>query len=240
MKKKYSHIFFDLDNTLWDFKKNSRFAMEATFRLLKMDRLGIGFDLFFEVYSENNTALWTAYRKKEIKKNELTSQRFQLTFDALKIEGVCASEMNDVYLSEMPKQKFLIEGAIEVLEYLKAKRYKLSIITNGFKDVQHKKLHSSGLAPYFEKVFISEEIMCPKPGHRIFEHAIKSTNARKMRSLMIGDDWDVDVMGALQFGIDAVYFSLGTVDNRINSKPREDTRKGACAIHELRELLTLL
>ncbi len=207
MMKKYTHLFFDLDNTLWDFTSNSKHAMEFTFNKLRLEQKGIIFSDFFEVYQENNHKLWAAFRNKEIKKKELTKQRFQLTFDTLNIEGIDALTMNDLYLTEMPKQKCLMEGAIKLLDYLKVKGYKLYIITNGFIEVQHKKMQNSGLTPYFEKVFISEELKCPKPGRAIFEHAIKSANAKKANSLMIGDDWSGDVLGAVNFGIDVVYFN---------------------------------
>lgn len=217
MRKKYTHLFFDLDNTLWDFKTNSRCAMQNTFNVLKLENNGFEFDLFFETYNKYNTELWTAYRKRTILKKELTRKRFQLTFDQLGISGVDAIQMNDLYLQEMPKQSYLIDGAETCLKYLKAKGYRLFIITNGFKEVQHKKLKSAGLETFFEKVFISEEIKMPKPGREIFEHAVKSSNARKKTSLMIGDDWDVDIYGALKFGIDAVYFNpfKQPVDDRL-------------------------
>jgi len=93
------------------------------------------------------------------------------------------------------------------LNYLKSKKYVMSIITNGFREVQYKKLENSGLKPYFQKMFISEVVKTPKPGVEIFEHAIKSVNAKKSESLMIGDDWEVDVIGAAGFGIDSVFFT---------------------------------
>jgi putative hydrolase of the HAD superfamily len=232
--KKYTHLFFDLDNTLWDFATNSRHAMLETFNQLSLSEKGVGFDDFFETYSEINHKLWAAYRKKEIRKKELTRQRFQLTFDALQISGIDPQQMNDLYLTEMPKQNYLMEGAIELLDYLKTKPYKLFIITNGFKEVQHKKLESSGLAAYFEKVFISEEVKCPKPGRLIFEHAIKSSNAKKTNSLMIGDDWDVDVMGAVGFGLDAIHFSPKNSDN--NKDFSSTSEVGVREVSQLREI----
>ena len=207
MRKKYTHLFFDLDNTLWDFETNSRYAMQETFRILQLEKTGVDFDEFFETYSKYNSELWTAYRKREVTKKELTRQRFQLTFDFFNINNLDARAMNDLYLQEMPKQSHLIEGAKEILDYTKSKGYRLFIITNGFKEVQHEKLKQSGLQNYFEKVFISEEIKMPKPGREIFEYAIKSSNAKKKNSLMIGDDWDVDICGATNFGIDAVYYN---------------------------------
>ncbi|WP_320111817.1 YjjG family noncanonical pyrimidine nucleotidase [Draconibacterium orientale] len=217
MRKKYTHLFFDLDNTLWDFKTNSKCAMQETFNSLGLAQKGVAFDDFFEIYTKHNAELWTAYRKKEVSKKELSHQRFQFTFDSLAINGVDALAMNDLYLREMPKQSHLIEGAKEILDYVKSKTYRLFIITNGFKEVQHEKLKQSGLQSYFEKVFISEEIKMPKPGREIFEYAIKSSNAKKKNSLMIGDDWEVDICGAANFGIDAVYYNRlkQPVDNLI-------------------------
>ena len=205
MQKKYTHLFFDLDNTLWDFRKNSKLAMQTTFSHFKLKEKQIEFNRFFEVYEEINHSLWASYRKKEVSKKELIRKRFEDTFSELEITGIDPIKMNTFYLNEMPNQKTLYLGVLETLEYLKAKRYHLNIITNGFKEVQNKKLESSGLRPFFNKVFTSEEIKTPKPGREIFEHAIKSVNAKKVNSLMIGDDWDVDILGATKFGIDAVY-----------------------------------
>jgi len=205
-RKKYTHLFFDLDNTLWDFKANSKLAMLSTFNLLLLGEKGVDFERFFDLYSKNNSDLWGAYRKKEIRKKDLTTQRFKLTLDKLEIDGIDPEEMNTLYLSEMPKQNKLVDGAIDLLEYLKNKNYRLFIITNGFSEVQHNKLKSSKLLPYFSKIFISEEIKAPKPAPEIFEYAIKSANARKSTSLMIGDDLEVDVLGALRAGIDAIHF----------------------------------
>lgn len=231
MNKKYTHIFFDLDNTLWDFERNSRNAMHVAFHLFKIDKLTT-FDLFFETYNRHNHSLWESYRNKEVGKKDLTYLRFQNSFDELDIKDVNADEMNTLYLTEMPKQRELNEGAIEILNYLKKKRYHLNIITNGFKEVQYKKIESSGLAPYFDKIFISEDIKSPKPERGIFEFSIKSTNARKINSIMIGDDLDVDIMGAVKYGIDAILYQkkcgniINTIDNPL---------KNSCKIFKIGE-----
>jgi putative hydrolase of the HAD superfamily len=205
MIKKYTHIFFDLDNTLWDFRKNSRNAMFEAFQHFGLENYS-DFDLFFETYSTHNHSLWDNYRKNEVTKKELVRLRFQNTFNDMKIIGVDALEMNDLYLTVMPKQTVLNEGVPEILMYLKKKRYILNIITNGFSEVQHAKIKTSGLIPYFDKIFISEEIKSPKPQREIFEYSIKSSNALKKSSIMVGDDWEVDVLGAVKFGIDAIHY----------------------------------
>lgn len=237
--KKYTHLFFDLDNTLWDFKTNSLHAMQEAYNKLMLNSTEVQFDVFYRVYSGHNHQLWEAYRKKQIKKKELTQLRFQLTFEDLNISGVHPQEMNDLYLQEMPRQTFLIDGASDLLTALKTSGYKLFIITNGFFEVQHKKLESSGLQPFFEKVFISEELKVPKPGREIFEHAIKSANAKKTSSLMIGDDWEVDILGALNFGIDAIYYAPIGAGN--SSQYLENTTKNKLIIiKELSEMKFIL
>jgi putative hydrolase of the HAD superfamily len=105
----------------------------------------------------------------------------------------------------MPKQLKLVPGARVVLDYLHHK-YRMAIITNGFREVQVDKLSQSGLQKYFDKLFISEEVGAQKPHRLIFEHAIKSMNAPKRKSLMIGDSWEADIVGAMQFGMDQVYY----------------------------------
>lgn len=205
--RKFSHLFFDLDNTLWDFRSNSRSAMEVTFRHFKLHEHELEFAEFFDTYNKNNDALWSDFRAKKIFKKELIKLRFDRTFQHFGIHHIEAEIINTFFLKELPKQTKLIPQAREILDYLKSKGYKLFIITNGFKEVQHDKLQSSGLTEYFEKVFISEEIKTPKPGKGIFEHALKSSNASKKMSLMIGDDWEGDIVGATQFGIKSIYFN---------------------------------
>ena len=214
MQRRYNYIFFDLDNTLWDFEKNSYLAMQVVFKRIGIQVDGVDFEVFFETYSRHNHLLWEAYRKKAVTKKELTRKRFQDTFDDLGLTGIDAGQMNTDYLDEMPKQKKLLDGVPDILDYLKRKKYHLFIITNGFKEVQIKKLINAGINGFFEKVYISEDVKSPKPSNEIFEYAIKSSNAKKSQSLMVGDDWETDVLGALRFGIDSVYLGKQTNGNR--------------------------
>jgi len=229
MNKKYTHIFFDLDNTLWDFEKNSRNAMFVTFNQFQLNT-NVEFNLFFETYTKHNHALWESYRNNEVGKKDLTRLRFQNTFTELEMKGVDADEMNTFYLSEMPKQKELNDGVIDILNYLKKKQYHLNVITNGFKEVQYKKIETSGLKPYFDKIFISEEIKSKKPEPGIFEYSIKSSNAKKSNSIMIGDDWDVDVCGAVKYGIDAVHYQN---NSEYNFKKMDKLHKNSCEIYTI-------
>lgn len=238
-KKKYTHLFFDLDNTLWDFEENSRGAMKQTFSHFHLDA-HVRFDRFFDVYTHNNTQLWDDYRKGNLIQNELTRLRFLQTLSAFGIEGVCPDEMNAIYLARMAEQEQLVSGAREVLDYLKLKGYHLFIVTNGFSEVQHKKMDVTGLSHYFSRVFISEEVKAPKPSREIFDYAIMSANARKKSSLMIGDDLDVDVAGALHAGIDAVWYQPALQDHNRTAELKPKTGQSVYPIQSLKELKALL
>ncbi len=240
MQRKYTHIFFDLDNTLWDFRKNSKLAMQQTFNHFKLGEKQVDFNQFIEVYEKINHTLWASYRKKEVSKKELIKKRFESTFGELGITGIVPEEMNAIYLGEMPSQKILYPGVIGTLEYLKGRRYILNIITNGFTEVQYKKLESSGLRPFFNRVFTSEEVKTPKPGREIFEHAIRSVNAKKAASLMIGDDWEVDIVGALNFGIDAVFIGDQTQEIKRLIETYGQNKNRIYAFNSVRQLQSVL
>ena len=238
MRRKYSHIFFDLDNTLWDFRMNSYYALKLAYDKFSVSEQEIEFGEFFAVYTIKNKKLWEMYRQKRIVKSELTTLRFQQTFDELELKGIDAPEMNAFYLAEMPKQKKLVDGAAALLEVLKRKGYSLYIITNGFAEVQHKKLELTGIQNYFMKVFISENLKAPKPDPVIFNYAIKSANAKKQASLMVGDDFDVDVLGAINAGIDAVYFNKG--QEQIVSNPVQKNKNCYYSINQLLQMTNIL
>lgn len=239
MNKKYTHLFFDLDNTLWDFEQNSRIALQNTLLHFGLNEKGVDFDAFFNSYSIHNSRLWGEYREGKVGKRDLKKLRFEQTFLELGIAGIDPLEMNMQYLTEMPFQTNLVRGTVEILEYLFRKGYFLFIITNGFREVQLKKLDVSGLKKYFSKVYISEEIKAPKPSKTIFEHAIKSSNAKKEASLMIGDDFETDITGALRFGIDAAWIQLRSAAKKTDCPEFEASNRLYC-IRLLSELSVFL
>ncbi len=204
--KNYSHIkhiFFDLDHTLWDFDKNSEHAFKI---ILQNKYPEIDILKFIKIYVPINQAVWKLYQKDEITSDELRYMRLKQTFDALKIE-ISDSKIDIIaneYIHLLPENNYLFEGAIDVLEYLKP-NYSLHIITNGFADVQNKKLENSGIRKYFDTITNSESAGAKKPNPIIYNHALLIANAKKESSIMIGDCIDADVNGALDFGIDAIY-----------------------------------
>lgn len=204
MAARVRDIFFDLDHTLWDFEKNSALAFKAIFEQLE---IGADLDAFLKFYVPINHEYWEKYRKDEITHEELRFGRFRKAFNLLgfEISDELVMRVSTEYIQSLPLNNHLFEGTIEVLDYLKTK-YKLHIITNGFHDVQARKLENAGIVHYFATVTNSEKAGVKKPNPLIFEHALSLAKTQKEQSLMIGDCIDADVRGALNCGIDAILF----------------------------------
>jgi YjjG family noncanonical pyrimidine nucleotidase len=203
--KHITDIFFDLDHTLWDFDKNSKLAFEKIFaeKLPEIDSIK-----FTEIYVPINQACWKLYQNDEITSDDLRYQRLKQSFDALnhEISDTQINEIAHLYIELLPLNNHLFEGAIETLEYLKL-NYNLHIITNGFEKVQYLKIENSGIASYFSTITNSEMAGVKKPNPKIFQFALSLSQARKETSVMIGDSIEADVVGALDFGIEAIFFN---------------------------------
>lgn len=206
--KKYQHIFFDLDRTLWDFDAAAEVAFERIYDQYHLNNLGIpSAHEFHEVYHPLNEKLWELYRADQITKDELKRTRFLKPLEHYGIHDVVLADLlSDDYVYWSPRIVKLIPGALTLLDYLKPK-YHLHLITNGFKEVQHTKLNGSNLAPYFETLTISEEVGVKKPNPEIFRYALNKAHAMREESLMIGDDMAVDIDGARNAGIDTVFYN---------------------------------
>jgi putative hydrolase of the HAD superfamily len=181
------------------------------------------FEKFIEIYEAINHELWHLYSLKQTTKEELRYQRFHKAFLHFKYDNLeLAHHWADDYLKISPYKTHLIDGAMDVLVYLKEK-YQLHIITNGFKEVQHIKLDYSNLKPFFEHVIISEEHGFNKPDIKIFDLAQDLTDAQKHECLMIGDNYDADILGALNAQWKAVFLSekpMKNIDRNYNQIKR--------------------
>jgi putative hydrolase of the HAD superfamily len=207
--KKYNHIFFDLDNTLWDFDRNSSETLNELYVKYNLADLGIKTpEHFISKYQERNAMMWEQYRLGKIDKDTLRNKRFVLTFWDMGIEAVekISAQLADEYVSAAPKRNHLFPDAFEVLEYLHEK-YSLHIITNGFHEAQFVKLDGTGIRKFFKNIVISEHVGFKKPDINIFYYALQSANATAAECIMIGDGLEVDVLGAQKAGWDAVYFN---------------------------------
>ena len=203
--KHITDIFFDLDHTLWDFDRNSELAFEKIFTEKLPE---INSQKFTEVYVPINQACWKLYQNDEITSEELRYQRLKQSFNAINFV-VSDQQINEIahnYIELLPQNNHLFEGAIEILDYLKPK-YNLHIITNGFEKVQYLKIENSGITEYFSTITNSEMAGCKKPNPKIYEYALTLAKAQKETSVMIGDSIEADVVGALNFGIDAIFFN---------------------------------
>lgn len=203
----YKHLFFDLDHTLWDFEANSYQTLKELYLGLNLREKGIeDFDLFHKNYLTHNDKLWDRYRNGYIKVDELRWKRMWLSLLDFKIaDEPLARQMGNIFLDLLPTRKILFPYTIEILDYLTHKKYQLHLITNGFEKTQHSKLKYSSLDKYFIEVITSEGSNSLKPKKEIFEYAFQKTGANPAESIMIGDAIDVDILGALNAGIDQVH-----------------------------------
>jgi putative hydrolase of the HAD superfamily len=211
--KNIKHIFFDLDNTLWDFKKNSREVLLHLFEEHQIEKnLSVGFNEFIDIYENQNAQLWEKYHSQKITKEELRIQRFNNTFLHFgAYEEELSQAWSEKYITLSPYKTHLIEGTLDVLNYLK-KNYQLHLITNGFKEVQYIKLHETGLKPHFNQIIISEEHELSKPDIKLFQLAESLSNSKQNECVMIGDNFDTDITGAINAGWKAIYLSTDSTN----------------------------
>lgn len=205
MKNSIQHIFFDLDHTLWDFEKNSQLAFA---RIFNANYPHVQLDDFIVAYMPINKACWELYQVDQMSHDELRYQRLKQSFDAMSVT-ISDAEIDQIaidYIHYLPEFNHLFEGVHEVLDYLQTK-YHLHVITNGFAQVQYRKMDQSKLTPYFKTITNSEMAGAKKPNPIIFEHALQVAEAQKSNSVMIGDSFEADVKGALDFGMQAVFFN---------------------------------
>lgn len=231
--KNIRHIFFDLDNTLWDHRKNAYLTLKEIYKRENVqEKYNLDFEDFHREYFTINERLWAQIRDGEIDKEYLRKHRF---YDSFLFFGIDDFDLAQVFeqnfLDEILNYNDLVEGAFELLEYLSEKGYTLHILSNGFKEVTYRKCELSGIQNYFKTITSADELNVRKPQPEIYEYALKKANAKKEESIMIGDDWIADVEGALSFGIDAVFFDVFK-DNFGNDEVK--------VIRELKELQKFL
>jgi putative hydrolase of the HAD superfamily len=205
--KNYQHLFFDLDHTLWDFETNARQTMQELYVSLSLADQGItSFDAFHNQYILHNDKLWDRYRNGFIKVDELRFKRMWHTLLDFKIgDDKLARKMSEEFLRLLPTRKALFPDALSLLHYLSNKGYHLHLITNGFDETQHSKLKYAGIAGFFGKVITSERSNSLKPHKAIFDYALAQTGAVADTSIMIGDNMEVDILGAKNAGLDSIF-----------------------------------
>jgi len=206
-RKRYKSLFFDLDDTLWDTAYNNKACLEEIYADYQFGRYYASFEDFFDLYMPHNLMLWEKYRNHAIDRRTLILERLLYVLRPMGIDDEAFTlKLNNDFLQRTATKTKIVPGAIELLEYLFT-RYRLFILSNGFREIQFLKMKNSGLALYFERLLLSEDIAIQKPHRRIFEYALKNTNSRRSESLMIGDAYEVDITGAQYARIDQLWFN---------------------------------
>ena len=202
------HIFFDLDNTLWDHRKNAYNTIKDLFLKLEInEKYNIDFESFHKTYDRINEHLWELIRDAKIDKDYLRKHRFYDTFLEFGVDNFELSQyFEEHFLDRILSYNDLVEGTIDLLDYLKSKQFKLHIISNGFQEVTERKSILSGIDKYFETITSADSVGKRKPNAEVFKFALNEAKANIDESLMIGDDWIADVIGSTNFGMKVIYF----------------------------------
>ena len=210
--KCYDVLFIDLDDTLYDFSSNSLNVYREVYALMGYDRWFNDFDHYYTLYWQRNSELWALYGDNKISKDQLNAERY--TYPLLKVGVPDAEAVGarfwDEAMKRLPLGALLMPHAREVLEYLRP-RYKMYILSNGFSELQARKMRSGGIDHYFDGVVLSEDIGVNKPHPAIFEHALRVAGVTADRALMIGDNYEVDAKGAHGAGMDQVLYNAAGI-----------------------------
>ena len=209
-------VFFDLDHTLWDFDKNSALTFDKIFKTHAVD---VDLNAFLKIYQVLNLKYWKLYRDEKITKDALRFNRLNDAFVAINfdVSESLINKLSDDYIVYLTSFNHLFNYTIDVLDYLKPK-YNLHIISNGFEDIQNKKLTNSNIIKYFKTITNADMVGIKKPNPEIFNHALKSANTTFRKSIMIGDSYEADILGALNVGMNAIFFDNNTVTLKENVK----------------------
>lgn len=215
---RYKDLFIDFDDTLYDTHGNSVIALSELYDEKKLDRFFSDSNVFYDAYWAANIDLWTRYSKGEITRDYLIVERFRRPLcesDALRAKCLESAddfrnyclEMSDHFLDLCSSKPGLVLGARELMDYLKGRGYRMHMCSNGFHEVQYKKLHACGLTDYFDHVILSEDAGFNKPAPEFFDYAIKMSGTEKATTLMIGDNFNTDILGAKRYGLATAFFN---------------------------------
>ena len=219
-------IFFDLDDTLVDSRKAEKDA-SIEFKKLFKEFDNMGDEYFADLWHKIASRQYERYSRKEISYERNKINRIKEIFSIINIqkEDDEAEKIFKKYLTMYENNWKPFKDTKETLEVLKNK-YKIGLITNGDSKQQRKKILLTGLDNYFDKPIISSEVDVSKPNKEIFEIACKKINEKPEKCLMIGDNYKLDIQGAANSGLNAIWI------NRRNEKFEFNNQ-----IKELRELI---
>ena len=207
---KYKDLFIDFDDTLYDTHGNAVIALSETFDYFHLDRYFEDPQVFYDAYWTANIDLWTQYAKGEITRDYLIVERFRRPLSVgkgIEVTKELCLEISDKFLDFCASKPGVIYGAHELMDYLKRKGYRMHMCSNGFHEVQYKKLDACSLHDYFNTIILSEDAGVNKPSKDYFDYALTVSGANRETTLMIGDNLQSDILGALNAGLDAMLFN---------------------------------
>ncbi len=235
--KQYKDLFIDFDDTLYDTYGNAIIALRETFDYFQLKRYFSDPQVFYDSYWEANIDLWSRYSRDEITRDNLIVERFRRPLSegkGIKVTKEFCLEVSDRFLDFCSNKPGVVDGAHEVMDYLKKKGYRMHMTSNGFHEVQYKKLAACGLKDYFDNIILSEDAKYNKPSKAYFDYALKIAGAQSDSVLMIGDNLNTDILGALHAGLDAMLFNRWQVD--VSSVTPQPT----FVVDQLRDIIKIL
>lgn len=231
---KYTDLFIDFDDTLYDTHGNAVIALRETFEAFQLGRWFPDPQVFYDAYWEANIDLWSRYSRGEITRDYLIVERFRRPLSAgqgLEVTESFCLEMSDRFLDFCSNKPGLVDGARHLMDYLRGKGYRLHMCSNGFHEVQYKKLAACGLRDYFDTIILSEDAGVNKPSPLYFDYALRASGASRATTVMIGDNLQTDIIGARDAGFDTIFF------NRWNVDPSGIPDHTVMSLREIEELL---
>lgn len=235
---KYKVLLWDLDGTLWDLHTNTGLALQQLFDKYRTSHFALAdWNHFKLAYAKYNDRVWALYREGKIAKEDLRTRRFRELFEEVKATYTEAfvETFADEFLEIAPRLPHTLPGAKEMLAYAKEKGYKQVILTNGFMEVQGFKMEAAGIREFFSDIIYSEEAGVRKPNKGIFDLALSRVGCTAEEALMIGDDWDADILGARGAGIDQVFLTT-TEEVLVEAQGGKEIRHNYHATHTIKQL----
>lgn len=226
---RYKFLLFDLDHTLFDFDTAEDVALTQLLKEEGVEEI----QAYKDYYVPMNKSLWKDLEEKKITKQELVNTRFSRLFKHFGIgkDGAYLANRYQFYLSQ---QGQVFSGAMEFLDNLIDRGYELYAATNGITTIQTGRLTQSGLTPYFNHVFISEQLGTQKPDALFYERIGQQIPGfSKDKTVMIGDSLTADIQGGNNAGIDTIWYNPHHLKNKTQAQPTFE-------VHSYQELLNCL